>query len=171
MSRKFFSKDFNPDNADINLLSEDDGPFKRPGVCSLMNVPCDRISTCLQWGTVDCRMENMVSDYADPLELLIQAEQDPSFVELDKEEVHGLEEPLFELLAHEDEVPFFVGLEKEESGVRIEGVRGEHMEDVFKNLDDAYKLDREKNISEMVDTKIFELPKQVAIRKCAARRA
>jgi len=143
MGSNLFGKDFNPDNADINVPGEGDGPFKRLEVCTLTGIPCDRVPRCLQWekthqGTVDCHMEKMQSDYADPLEMLIQKEEG-SFIELDEES-----EP--------------------EIKIGEIGNLG-YMDEVLKNLEGFTK-----EMPEISDIRIFDIqPKRLSMRKCAIR--
>ena len=147
MSRNFFSKDFNPDSADVNIPGESDSTFEKPGVCAVMNIPCGRVSKCSQWGAVDCHMESMPSDYEDPYELLVRKEEDPSFfAELDREA---------------EEVQISLPAEIFEIGET----------ESISYIDGALESLGDEKISQMgVDVKIFELPKQIPIRKCVARR-
>ena len=152
MNRNFFSKDFNPDATDMNIPGESDSVFQKPRICTLIGILCGRASRCSQWGTVDCHMESIPSDDEDPFELLVHKEEDPFFfAELDKEEAYEVQISL-------PEEVFEIGETENTSYI-----------DKAVESFDTFRLGDER-ISEMIDVKIFELPKQIPIRKCTARR-
>lgn len=134
-------RDFNLDSSDINIPGDDD-LFQKPKVCALMNIPCERALSCPQSGIVDCHMENMLSHYEDPLEILERKEEDSSFFEL--------EEETFE--------------EEMDSGA---GETDGYLEDeVMENFD----IPLADEISDADFTIFSDLPTKVPIRKSAGRR-
>lgn len=154
MGKNFFGKDFNPNSGDVNLLGDDDEPFGRTQFCTAMNVQCERVSKCLQWsranqGTVDCHMENLISNELDPLEQLIQKEEIIPVVSFTNVVLNAVPERGEEVDPRVFEV------------MRIETV--EHFDEVFKDLEDTPEF------SGVPDLKVFELPKRERMSKSIAR--